>query len=100
MKYVRYPTQEKIIEYNVLALSLIRAKKADKAQVLSYQKINEIVDACKNQNGDIYDKAIALMKGILQKHPFASGNRRTAFIVMKAFLADNNAKINIKEDPS
>ena len=100
MRIIKYPTEDQIIEYNILALSLIRAKKADKAEVLSYQKIKETIKACKHTKGDIYDKAIVLLKGIIQKHAFASGNRRTAFIATKAFLAENNAKINIKDDPS
>ena len=40
------------------------------------------------------------MKGIIQKHPFASGNRRTAFIVAKEFLLDNRAHFKIMDDPS
>jgi prophage maintenance system killer protein len=40
-----------------------------------------------------------LLKGIVQKHPFASGNRRTAFIVTKDFLLHNHASFLIKDDP-
>ena len=41
-----------------------------------------------------------LLKGLVQKHPFASGNRRTAFIATKDFITSNNGKFNIKDDPS
>ena len=95
-----YPTPERIAEYNLFALTVIEAKKGDKAEVLSYQKITDIVEGCKNLEGDIYDKAVFLMKSLVQKHPFASGNRRTAFIVTKEFLIDNHAKFNILDDPS
>ena len=35
----------------------------------------------------------------MQKHPFASGNRRTAFVVVKDFLLMNKAEFKIKDDP-
>jgi len=95
-----YPTAEKIIEYNFLALKLIKVKKADSPKVLSYHSIANVIEGCKSLDGDIYDKAVHLMKGIIQKHPFASGNRRTAFIVAKEFLLDNRAHFKIMDDPS
>ena len=39
------------------------------------------------------------MKSLVQNHPFASGNRRTAFIVTKDFLIANHSMFNIKDDP-
>ena len=85
MKRIIYPTLEKIIEYNLLVLSIIKVKKADKPEVLSRNKIEEALEECQNLEGGIYDKASILLKGLIQKHPFASGNRRTAFIVVKIF---------------
>lgn len=99
-KEVYYPTAEKIIEFNFLILKLIKVKKADKSVVLSYGKINEIIDICKKEKGNLYDKAAILLKEIIQKHPFASGNRRTAFVVAKDFLLKNNAKFGISDDPT
>lgn len=96
---LKYPTPEKIIEYNVLAVTLIKAKKADSAKVLSMAKIREVVEDCKAKEGDVYDKTVVLLKGLIQKHPFASGNRRAAFIAAKDFLLSNNAKFGIKDDP-
>ena len=86
-----YPTTEKIIEYNLLALELIKVRKADKAEVLSKSKITEVISECEDTKGDVYDKAIILLKGFIQKHPFASGNRRTAFIATKDFILINLA---------
>ena len=100
MNELVYPTPEKIIEYNLLAVSLIRAKKADKAEVLSKARLESILEECKSVNGDVYDKALVLLKGIVKRHPFASGNRRTAFIATKAFLTENGEKFNVKDDPS
>lgn len=100
MSEVVYPSVEQIIEYNVLAITLIRVKKADKAEVLSRGRIEYAIQECKALNGDIYDKAAFLLKSLIRMHAFASGNRRTAFIVTKEFLAENKAKFKIKDDPS
>ena len=99
-KEVIYPSPERIIEYNILALEIFKVKKADKPKVLSNSKIREIIDECIAKDGDIYDKAVVLLKGIIQKHPFASGNRRTAFISASDFLFRNKGKVGLKDDPS
>lgn len=99
MSKIYYPAPERIIEYNLLVLNLIKVKKADKADVLSYQKIVNCIDGVKKLQGDIYDKAVFLMKCLVQKHPFASGNRRTAFVVTKEFLIMNKARFKIKDEP-
>ncbi len=88
------------IEYNILALELIRIKKADRPKVLSMAKIREAIEECEKKEGDIYDKAAILLKGLVQKHPFASGNRRTAFIAAKDFVLRNHSKFGVKDDPS
>ena len=95
-----YPSLEKIIEYNLLALELIKVKRADNPKVLSSEKIREVVRDCQKMDGDVYDKAIVLLQGLVKKHPFASGNRRTAFIAVKDFLLGNKAKFGVKDDPS
>jgi len=100
MAEIVYPTSDRIIEYNYLALQFIKVKKADQPKVLSYSKINDVLNDCKNKVGDIYDKAAILLKGLVQKHAFASGNRRTAFITMKEFILSNKAKLGIKDDPA
>jgi hypothetical protein len=88
-KEINYPSIEKIIEYNIMVLHLIKVKKADKPEVRSRQKISEVIEECKTINGGIYDKATVLLKGLTQKHPFASGNRRTAFNSKKFRIQDN-----------
>ncbi|MDO8427972.1 MAG: type II toxin-antitoxin system death-on-curing family toxin [Candidatus Diapherotrites archaeon] len=96
---MKFLSVEKIIELNLLALNLIAVKKADQAKVLSKSKIAEIVESCKTLNGDVYDHAVFLLKQIVQKHAFASGNRRTAFLVMKYFLVLNKQKLRISDNP-
>ncbi len=95
----KYISPEMIIEYNVLALTIIKVKKADRPDVLSRGMLDFVVRECKECKGDLYDKAVCLLKGIVKGHLFASGNRRTAFIVTKAFLEENGEKFNIEDDP-
>ncbi|MBW2974150.1 Fic family protein [Candidatus Woesearchaeota archaeon] len=97
--HIVYPTTEQIIEYNILALNMIRVKKADKVEVLSEARIDRVIKECKEAEGDIYDKAVCLLKGIIQEHAFASGNRRTSFIATKNFVISNKGKFRIKDDP-
>jgi len=98
-KKIKYPTAERIIEYKVLALTLIKIKKADRPAVLSSARLDLTIKNCKELKGDLYEKAVCLLKGIIQLHPFTSGNRRTAFIVVKGFLEENGGKFNIEDDP-
>ena len=94
-----YPLPEQIIEYNILVLNMVRVKKADKAEVLSRSRVVKVIKQCKETKGDIYDKAVCLLKGIIQEHAFASGNRRTAFIITKYFINANKGKFGVKDDP-
>ena len=96
---IKYLTEQDIIELNVAVLSLIKIKKADKSELLSYSKLKTIVEDCRKLKGDIYDKSAFLLKQTIKQHAFASGNRRTAFIAVKHFLTLNNAIFNIKDEP-
>jgi death on curing protein len=44
------------------------------------------------ENADIIRLAAAYSYGICQNHPFIDGNKRTAFVVMGAFLKINNCR--------
>ena len=98
MKNMYYPTVARIQEINLLVLSFIKVKKADEPKLLSASKLYDVLSACEETEGDVHDKAIILLKGIIQKHPFASGNRRTAFMVMKEFILKNGKDFKIKTD--
>ena len=78
MKRTKYPSPEEVVKLNEIALMEIKVKKADKPVLLSKSKIDGIIHKCKYTKGDIYDKAVCLIQAIIQEHPFASGNRRTA----------------------
>ena len=94
----KFPTLENIIEVNKLALREIKVKKADKPKLLSYTALKDSIDNCKKMKGDVYDKAACILKNLIQKHPFASGNRRTAFIVAEDFLLSNKATTKLKNE--
>ncbi len=47
----------------------------------------------------MYDKAAFLLQQLIQKHAFASGNRRTALFATLTFLKNNNTKTKIKDEP-
>jgi len=96
---VVYPSVETIVEYNELALNLLKVKKSDKSALLNRIKLASVIDACRKKKGDIFDKAIVLIAGIIKNHPFASGNRRTAFITTKDFILSNNCSIGVRDDP-
>ncbi len=96
MTYIKYPKVEEIIDFNKKILEKIKVKKKDKAGVMSYSKLVEIIDSCKTIKGDIYDKAVWLLKSLTQKHPFESGNRRTAFGITKKFILENMGKFGVK----
>ena len=96
---LEYPDVEKIVEFNLLSLSVIKVKKSDSSRVLSRAKISAALDACKKSREDVFGKAAILLKGLVQAHAFASGNRRTAFLAMKFFLVTNNQTLGIGDNP-
>jgi death-on-curing protein len=96
---MEYVEAEKVIELNLFALVAIRAKKKDHPKVLSRYKIELVLRGCRELEGDVFDKAGFLLNGFVKAHAFESGNRRTAFLVMKYFLLINSEKTNILDDP-
>jgi len=94
---IKYPTIEDIINCNINILKEIRVKKADQFKILNLQKIVNIINDVRKFKGDIYDKAVFLLRSLIQSHAFASGNRRTGLNVMISFLKLNNININIKK---
>lgn len=89
----KYLTTDEIVRINEKSIKDIKVKKSDKHEVLSREKINGVISRCKKIRGDDYSKASCLIKGLVESHPFSSGNRRTAFISTKQFLEINNKKM-------
>jgi death on curing protein len=48
-------------------------------------------------DGDVADFAASYAWGILRNHPFADGNKRTAWVLARLFVLDNGK--NIRFDP-
>lgn len=53
-------------------------------------------------NQDLYqspsEKATAILESILINHPFIDGNKRTAYVLMKLILLDNDINILSSQD--
>lgn len=100
MVQVKYPTVEDLIEMNKRVLSEVRAKKADRSAVLLGGRavLQNIIEDVKRKKGDIFDKAVVLLKSLIQRHPFESGNRRTAVVSTASFLLVNGEELNISRE--
>ncbi len=96
-KSVVYPFVDDIREVNKKVLQEIKVKKADRSALMPGGKliIETILKETKEKEGDIFDKAVILLKGLVQRHPFESGNRRTAMVVTASFLEVNEQRLNI-----
>jgi len=44
------------------------------------------------------DKAAAIIESIVKNHPFADGNKRTGYILMRLVLMENQVDIQASED--
>ena len=96
---VKYPTVELLILTNKRVIEETKVTKAEKHGLLVDKKILEnIIKETKETKGDIYKKAAILLVWLVQKHPFESGNRRTAFLATVNFLEVNKTKVNINND--
>ena len=97
---IKYPSEDRIIQHNIFVINFINVKKADEAKVLNKNKLVVVLQDCMDRKGDVYDKAVVLLKGLVKAHAFASGNRRTAFVATKEFILLNKGKFKIPDDPS
>jgi len=95
----RYLDSEELIKVNELVLRDIRVRKADRPQVLSRAELDRILTEVRETEGDAYDKETALVVGLVRGHPFASGNKRTAFVATRLFLELNGERAKVEHDP-
>src|SRR3989338_4544211 len=93
-----YLDYDEIVAINREVITTIKAKKADAFKVLGALKIRNALEAVESAKGDVYDKAVVLLEGLVQEHPFASGNRRTAVVATIRFLRANGIEPTFKED--
>jgi len=97
---VAYPSADAIIELNRRAIETIKVKKADRHRVLSRGRIDIVLKETEACDGDTYDMAETLLKGLVEMpHSFDSANRRTAFLAAMSFLEMNGETALVKPDP-
>jgi death on curing protein len=99
MSDVDYPTIDELIELNRRVLGEIRVKKADRHRVLSRSGLERVIRLVGEQAGDVYEKATTLLIGLVRTHPFASGNRRTAYLATMSFLEMNGKAATVVHNP-
>jgi len=96
---IKYPNIEDIIFTNKRVIEETKITKAERHGLLSNAKVlGNIIEDAKRTKGAIYGKAAVLLTGLVQKHPFESGNRRTAFIATNDFLEINKVKVKLNID--
>jgi len=97
---ITYPSQKDMLEINKIVLEEIRVQKADRYGLMPSGKetIRNLIRRMKSAKGDIFDKTVVLLKGIIRQHPFMSGNRRTAMIATMTFLEINGKRFIAKKD--
>lgn len=93
-------TLDIVLESNKFAITLFETKKGDKFDLVSFSKLNELLKDVESCEGDFYQKALIILKGLVKKHPFASGNRRTALVCVFYFAFINKKKIYILDESS
>ncbi len=91
-----YPTVDSIKFVNRL-VNLMSNRKADQHKLLiSDDFIANIIKNVRKDTGDLYEKGAILLRDLIIMHGFASGNKRTAFIVAVQFISKNGGKMGIK----
>ena len=96
---IHYLSSGQLVMLNKRVLEEIKAKKGDKHEVLSFARIEGVLEETKSQQGDTYDKAVTLIIELTKRHAFGSGNRRTAYAAAKAFLESNGEEFHAEMNP-
>ena len=88
-----YPLKDSIISVNK-TVNLMSNIKADTHKLLRDKNFIEVIlEKVKETKGDVYDKAAVLINDIVTTHGFASGNKRTGFVVTTYFIEKNGGKV-------
>ncbi|MCK4532082.1 MAG: Fic family protein [Candidatus Aenigmarchaeota archaeon] len=92
-----YPSPD-VVRYINEVVNLMSTRKADAHKLLrSEEYIKRIIDDVKSTRGDEYDKCAVLLRDLITTHGFASGNKRTAFIVSVYFLKKNGGRVKFRD---
>ena len=92
-----YPNAEDAKKANKIAVEKFRATKAEKNKLESPIKLESAILKCQKKKGNVEKKAVCLLKSISDAHPFASANRRSAYILMNEFLWKNKGYMIAKK---
>jgi death-on-curing protein len=93
---VRFPTADAIVDLHAEIL----AKTGGHAGVLNLGTVESAVERARwgpfPRPPDLFDRAAFLLRGVCQDHPFADGNKRTAFEATDLFLRLNGRRLLAK----
>jgi|SRR5690625_18232 len=99
---MRYLTEDEIIEINHFVIE--KYSPAEPVGLVQPKVLNMIVE---NPKQDVFgkelyptliEKSANIYKNLVQKHIFINGNKRTAFLAMKTFLAFNGYALKVGTD--
>lgn len=95
---MEFPTVEEVLALHEQILAATGGTQG----VLHRGSIDSAIERAKwgpfNQGPDLPQRAALLLRGVCQDHPFADGNKRTAFSVADGFLARNGFRVAATAD--
>ncbi|HIH39386.1 TPA: type II toxin-antitoxin system death-on-curing family toxin [Candidatus Woesearchaeota archaeon] len=93
---IEYLDYKDIVEINKDIIENLPVKKADKHQILSQKKLMDVSTNYRRTEGDLFEKAVTLLKDVVKEHIFASANRRTAVEAVIIFLRINKKELGVR----
>jgi death-on-curing protein len=95
---VRFPGLDSVLDLH----DAILRKTGGEPGVLSRSAVQSALERAEwgpfGHNPDLFDRAAFLLRGICQDHPFADGNKRTAFEATDLFLLLNHKRVEANAD--
>lgn len=95
-----YLQKEGLIEVNKWVIEKSKeinvGHKGDKHKLKDLARLVECVDGIPKRVKDPYEIATKLLMSIIQKHPFESANRRTAYFVAAGYLFSHGINIKVE----
>jgi len=94
---VWYPSVDDVIDVNIACLDLTGDKHPHKLRG-SREGIQAVIDQVRsNEHKKLSYQAAALLKQLVEYHPFDGANHRTAYVVAKMFLRRNGERMRIEK---
>ena len=92
---VWYPSVDDVVDVNIGVIDAARDKHPHKLLLLPLAIESVLGRVRQIESQGIMCQAAVLMKALVGLHPFAGGNHRTAYIVVKLFLRRNGRRPRI-----